>query len=133
MGGRLRWGPLCLPLGGRAVTRLNPPFVSSWGGGWEGRESGQRAGRRDGAGDGLWGREGRRPRAAGRAPGASSGGSSSRLPLPGRPAAHHLPSPRRPRARCAGLAPLLLFLGLFEGERRAGRRKKRSALLVCKS
>lgn len=58
-----RCGLLCLPLGGRAVTRLNPPFVSSGqGGGWKGRESEQGAGRLDVAGDGLGGVRGGDPR-----------------------------------------------------------------------
>lgn len=90
-GGRPHWGPRRRPLGGLAVTRLNPPFVPlrGWrgGGGVERRESGLRAGRPDVACDGLEGREtgrdprrpGQRRRRRGRGSGLSPGPARRRL------------------------------------------------------
>lgn len=105
-GGRPHWGPRRRPLGGLAVTRLNPPFVPlrGWGcGGAERRESGLRAGRPDVACDGLGGREtGRDPRRPGER--RRRRGRGSGLSLRGRPAAGGLLS-QRPRARCESGSP----------------------------
>lgn len=123
-GGRSHWRPRRLPpLGGLAVTRLNPPFVPlglGWGGG--ARRPRVRAESR------AAGRRGRRPR--GRegveTPGGrESGGRSSGLSLWGRPAAQRLLSPPRPRARCVGLARPLPLWGLLEVGRRAGKGKEK--------
>lgn len=107
-------------------------FCLLWGGGWEGREPGQRAGRPDVAGDGLGGVRGGDPRRPSGLPERAPGGAAA-VPSPGparRPAS---PVAAAARARCVGLPRLLLLLGLFEGGKRAGRRKKRSVLLVSKS
>lgn len=133
-GGRPHWGPRRRPLGGLAVTRLNPPFVPlrGWrgGGGVERRESGLRAGRPDVACDGLGGREtGRDPRRPDQRRRRRRGRGSG-LSLRGRPAAGCLLS-QRPGARCESGSPAPAP-GSVGGGQEGGKGRKKS-LLVSKS
>ena len=125
-GGRTGVRAASPPLGGLAVTRLNPPFVPL------GFRLGGARRPRVRAESRAAGRRRRRPR--GRegveTPGGrASGGRGSGLSLWGRPAAQRLLSPPRQRARCVGLARPLPLWDLLEVGRRAGNGKEKMCSL----